>query len=316
MHAIRPSVTILLLAVALTASCQLAAQQPRPGGDHKQMSEQETIPIILDTDIGDDVDDAYCLTLAARWPAIDLVAVTCCWKGTLLRARLAKKLLDAMGLSDVPVYSSNKSVHTSPQLEWAEDYPYDPPDETAAQAIVRLVNERPGELTLVTIGPLDNIRRAVEIDPDLGTKLKKVVSMVGWLGTDAAKRPLEYNARCDPAGTRALFSLGTELIVGNFDVTSRARLTDPWMSRLQAAGKPWTDNLVELTKRWGHGVPVLYDPMALSCVQNSFCELKPMYIVVDDVGHTIPADGLPNCLMTVDANVEGFLDWLVATISQ
>ncbi len=277
---------------------------------------QDAIPIILDTDIGDDVDDAYCLTLAAKWPRADLLAVTCCWSGTLLRAKLAKKLLDAMDRSEVPVYSSNKEIHHSTQLDWVEDYPYDPPDETAAEAIVRMVNERPGEVTLVTIGPLDNIRRAVELDPDLGRKVKKVVSMVAWLGNDPENPPLEYNARCDPKGTQTLFNMGAELLVGNFDVTSRARLTDPWMSRLKAAGKPWTDNLVKLTELWGHGVPVLYDPMALSLIDNAFCELKPMRIEVDDEGHTIQVQGEPNCLMTVDANIEGFLDWLVDTISK
>ncbi|MBC7287643.1 MAG: nucleoside hydrolase [Armatimonadetes bacterium] len=274
------------------------------------------IPIILDTDIGDDVDDAYCLTLAARWADVDLVAVTCCWRGTLLRAKLAKKLLDDIGASDVPVYASNHLIHRSPQLDWAADYPYEPPSETAAEAIVRLANERPGELTLVTIGPLDNLRKAVELDPHLGKKLKRVVSMVGRVGPNPDNPELEYNARCDPTGTRTLFNLGTELIVGNFDVTSRARLTDPWMSRLKQAGKPWTDNLVKLTELWGHGVPVLYDPMALSLLTNPFCQLEPARIQVDEEGRTIPVEGEPNCLMTADANVEGFLDWLVKTISE
>ncbi|MCD6352250.1 MAG: nucleoside hydrolase, partial [Armatimonadetes bacterium] len=66
----------------------------------------QPLPIILDTDIGDDVDDAYALVLAGRWTEVDLVAVTCVWRGTLTRGHLARKLLDLMDLRDVPVYTA------------------------------------------------------------------------------------------------------------------------------------------------------------------------------------------------------------------
>ena len=274
------------------------------------------VPIIIDTDIGDDVDDAYCLVLAARWPEVELVAVTPCYLGTLLRAKLCRKLLDIAGAPHVPVFSANREVHRAPQLTWAEDVDWEPPEETAPEALVRLASERPGELTLVTIGPLTNIKHAAEIDPHFGRKYKRIIAVMGALGEDPANPPHEYNARCDPEGARALFDLGADLVVANVDVTSRARLTEPWMSRLRAVGQPWTDALVKLTELWGGQVPILFDPMGLSCVVNRFCQFQPMRLKIDDEGRTVRVDGEPNCLMAVDGDVPGFLDWYVETVSK
>lgn len=268
------------------------------------------VPIILDTDAGDDVDDAYAICLAARWPAVRLLAVTCVWGPTLSRAKLARKLLDLCGARDVPVFSADTKEGSNPQLDWAADYPYQRPDESAAEAIVRIVNENPGRITLVTIGALSNAAKALELDPNLPDKLHRLVIMGGLVGQPAP----EYNARCDPPATQRVFACGADITMVGLDVTMKARLIDPWMKRLREAGKPWTQALEKLTEVWPHDIPILHDPLALSCVSMNFCKFEPMHIEVDSEGRTQQVEGEPNARVAVDVDADGFLDWYVATV--
>ncbi len=278
----------------------------------------ERIPIVLDTDLGDDVDDAYALVLAARWEAVDLVAVTCAFGPTLARARMASKLLGVLGRGEVAVFAADDQLGENGQLNWAADHAYEAPAETAAEAIVRLAKERPGELTLVPIGPLTNVGKALDLDPELGRKLKRIVLMGGFV--DPSRRPdrstAEWNIHCDPAAARKVFRSSAELVMVGLDVTLQARLEEPWMTRLQAAGKPWTRALVELTAAWGHGVPTLHDPLALSCVAEGFCEFEPMRIEVDAEGRTLVEPGEANVMAAVGADADAFLDWYTEVVSQ
>ncbi|MGD9519997.1 MAG: nucleoside hydrolase [Armatimonadota bacterium] len=276
----------------------------------------KAIPIILDTDIGDDVDDAYALVLAAKWEAVDLVAVTCAFGPTLSRARLASKLLGILGRGEVPVYAADDREGENGQLNWAAGHTYEAPSETAPEALVRLARERPGELTLVPIGPLSNVGRALELDPELGRRFKRIVLMGGLV--DPSARPdfpqAEWNIRCDPAAARRVFQSGAELVMVGLDVTLQVRLEEPWMKRLEAADKPCTRALMELTALWGHGVPTLHDPLALSCVERQFCRMKPLRVEIADDGRTLVELGEANVMAAVEVDAEGFLDWYTATI--
>ena len=91
-----------------------SAQRCEGGGDTRAAQSDEnrwcgsgtpnmTIPLLLDTDIGDDVDDAFALLLAARPPAIELLGVTTVYGPVQERALITRKLLDTAGRSDVPV---------------------------------------------------------------------------------------------------------------------------------------------------------------------------------------------------------------------
>jgi purine nucleosidase len=278
----------------------------------------EPLPILLDTDAGDDVDDAYALVLAARWPAVKLEAVSTVFGPTLSRARLARKLLDLCGAQTVPIFPANHAEGHTPQLDWAAAYPFAPPAETAPQALVRLVNERPGELTLVTIGALSNVAQALDLDPHLGRKLKRLVVMGGWVyqGYAAGEQRPEWNIRCDVAAAQRVLACGAPLTMVGLDVTRRVRLQEPWLERLRQAGHPWTQALLELTARWGHGVPVLHDPLALSCVGAQFCRWQDLRLEIDAAGLTKPVPGPPNVSVALEVEAEAFLDWYCATVTR
>lgn len=276
------------------------------------------IPIVLDTDIGDDIDDAYALVLAAKWPKVHLEAVTTAHGPTLSRARLARKLLDICGRTDVPVYSADNSEGETPQFDWAADYPYSRPGESAAEALVRMANERPGELTLVPIGPLTNLGRALDLDPDFGRKLRRIVLMGGWVYrsyTPESTDP-EYNIRSDVPAAKKVFSCGADLVMVGLDACMETRFTAEWQEKLAASQEPWAEALLELTRRWHGQVPILYDAITLATVAEGFCRLERICIEVQDDGQTRPVEGEANCLAAVGADAQAFLEWYVRTVSQ
>jgi len=282
------------------------------------MNVGEAIPVVLDTDIGDDIDDAYALVLAAVWPKVHLEAVTTAHGPTLSRARLARKLLDICGQPHVAVYAADDREGDNPQLDWATDYPYRRPPESAAEALVRMANEQPGRLTLVPIGPLTNLGRALDLDPDFGRKLRRIVLMGGWVYRSYSPESTEpaYNIRSDVPAAKKVFSCGADLTMVGLDACMETRFTTERQEQLAASGKPWAGALVELTRRWSGQVPILYDAITLATVAENFCRLEQMRIEVQDDGQTRPVEGEPNCRAAVEADAQAFLDWYVRTVCE
>src|SRR5262249_2982362 len=120
--------------------------------------------IILDTDIGDDIDDAFALALALRSPEVEVIGTTTAWGDTTVRARLAKRLAEEAGFSSTPVMAgiATKSKTNFTQSEWAREGPETPVHPDAIEFLLRRARETPGEITLVAIGPLTNIGTAID----------------------------------------------------------------------------------------------------------------------------------------------------------
>ena len=123
------------------------------------LSAAERIKVVLDTDIGTDIDDAWALGFALAHPGFDLVGVTITDGDTAARAKVACKLLHATGRADVPV-AVGRATRVPPdrldlQFSWAQDFQAKKPiGKPAAQFIVDVAKKHPGEITLVAVGPL------------------------------------------------------------------------------------------------------------------------------------------------------------------
>src|SRR5262245_60919727 len=122
----------------------------------------ERVPVLLDTDIGTDIDDAWALAYVLAREDFDLRAVTITDGDTPARARVASKLLHAVGRSDVPV-AVGRATPVPPgridfQLQWAEDFTAARPvADSAAEVIVAKARAHPGQLVLMAVGPLQNV---------------------------------------------------------------------------------------------------------------------------------------------------------------
>jgi inosine-uridine nucleoside N-ribohydrolase len=147
------------------------------------------------------------------------------------------------------------------------------PDPTpAAQVLVDRVNERPGEITVVAIGPLTNIATAMTIDRQWSQKLKQLVVMGGAF--DVRNVLHELNAAYDPEATHIVLGSGAPLLVVPLDVTLRTSMRLDDVDLLDAAGTPLASYLGRIARPWiswlaerfGEDGCALHDPLALAAL--------------------------------------------------
>jgi inosine-uridine nucleoside N-ribohydrolase len=345
-------------ALALIAVAELSVQgQPAPGVAPKKATQQL---IILDTDIGDDIDDAFALALLLRSPEVELLGITTTFGDTELRARLVERYLSAVGRGDIPVAAGVEtpannaftqaayakhgdnalgalsdscmwqmlSVSQIPVPKYERDR-YDSCEKERHDAvgfILRNAKERPGQITLIAIGPLFNVQAAIARDPAAFRKLKRVVMMGGSVyrgydgGIAGALVPPspEWNIRCDPAGARALLASGVPVFMMPLDST-QIHLTPRELGAILSHGSPLSDQLTLLYHQWTGAeawrMPTLFDPVAASyAIRPELCPTKPMHLEVDDQGFTKPDTGEPNAQVCLKADEQGFRELLLKRI--
>jgi purine nucleosidase len=206
-------------------------------------------PILLDTDIGSDVDDALALGVALASPELRLVGVSCVARIARRRAATAARILGVAGRSDVPVFvGEDEAVLRRDRFQWREiedqGLPTGPDapivSEPAPAAIVRLAREVPG-LELVTIGPLTNLARALALDPKLPERVAGLTVMGGHvrevrIGRLVCEPGIDYNLCSDPEASVAVLGAGFETRLVTADVTLETWLTRADLARLEAAG--------------------------------------------------------------------------------
>ena len=208
----------------------------------------ERVPLLLDVDTG--IDDALALLYACASPEVDLVAVTCIGGNVDARQVAANTLavLELAGRSDVPVYLGSeaplrKPLETSTETHGPRGLGYaELPEPTrglsdghAVDRIIELARSRPGELLLVTLGPLTNLALALEREPTLPSLLGGWVLMGGAFRAGGNTTPVsEWNIHVDPdaakqafaawgAGTRPGATSVLPLAMG-LEVTEQARI--------------------------------------------------------------------------------------------
>jgi purine nucleosidase len=200
--------------------------------------------VIVDTDGG--VDDAVALWWAVTNPALDVVAVTVVWGNVDLdvAARAVLVVLEAAGRPDIPVALGERGpIDRAPELRPAtfihgenglggaahDDPAGRPVDEPAAALLRRVVGERPGEVSLVTIGPLSTVGRLVADDPGFAADVDELVVMGGSARRGGNALPAgEANVAHDPVAAQNVVTAPWRrppLLVG-LDVTYQATLSE------------------------------------------------------------------------------------------
>jgi purine nucleosidase len=311
-----------LIALFLLAGWSAQAQ-PAPRVGPKPALPQ---PVILDTDIGDDIDDAFALALLLRSPEVKLLGITTEFGDTELRARLVDRYLGAVGGTGIPVEAgiATKASNHFTQAAYARQAAKREHGDAVA-FLLRQIRAHPGQITLIDIGPLFNVQAAIARDPATFRKLKRVVMMGGsvyrgYNGVEKTTQPpsAEWNVRCDPAGLRALLASGVPVFMMPLDST-QVRLTQPELGKILSHGSPLTDQLTLLYHEWTGAdawkMPTLFDPVAAAyTIRPDLCPAKPMRIDVDEQGLTRPAPGPPNVQVCLKSNEPGFVDLLLARI--
>ncbi len=281
--------------------------------------------VILDTDIGDDIDDAFALALILRSPELHLLGIETAFADTELRARLVDRYLAAVGRKEIPVMAGVPGPQTNhfSQAAYARQEP-ERRHGSGVDFLLGQIKAHPGQITLIAIGPLTNIKAAVERDAATFKKLKRVVIMGGsvYRGYGDQHQPPspEWNIVCDPAAAKALFGAGVPVFAMPLDST-QVHLEQPDLSALLAHGSPLTDQLTLLYHQWTGDKewrsPTLYDPVAVTyAIRPELCPAKSMRLEVDAKGFTRPVDGPPNVQVCLQSDEEGFLEFLLGRIAR
>jgi len=282
--------------------------------------------VIIDTDIGDDIDDAFALALALRSPELRILGITTDFGETALRARLVDRYLAAVGRAEIPV-AVGKPTPESGFTQGA--YARQEPPRVHAEAVPFLLGQiraHPGQITLIAIGPLVNVQEAIARDPATFRKLNRVVMMGGsiYRGYDdrktGARHPPdpEWNIRCDPEGAKALLASRVPVYMMPLDST-QIHLEPPQQAEIFSHGSPLTDQLTLLYHEWSGletwRTPTLFDPVAVSyAIRPALCPTRPMRLAVDSKGYTRPVSGPPNAQVCLQSDEKGFLSFLLRRI--
>lgn len=316
---------ILVIAVALM--CGIAGRQN--AWAQASLSSSGPEKVIFDTDIGDDIDDAFALALALSTPKLRVIGVTTAWGDTDLRARLVARFLSETGHSDIPVAAGPKTHANSTftQAQWAEAWPEPAKGWPDAVDFIREAARRdPGQITLISVSPFSNVAALIDKDPAAFRQLKKVVIMggsirrgYGDLGYRPNKGPEpEYNILMDIPGAKKLFASGVPLYVMPLDST-QLKLDEVLRPILFSRGSRMTDALALLYAQWTastqNPTPTLFDAMAVaSAIDPGLCPTQPMNIVVDDKGYTRVGDGKPNANVCLESDSYRFFHFYLPAV--
>lgn len=318
----------LLTCVMLAGSARCFAQSSRP----RMLQPASKEKVIIDTDIGDDIDDAFAVALALRSPELEILGITTTFGDTEMRAKLLDRLLGEVGRADIPVAAGPatppKTAFT--QLEYAEGGHFAKPSHPAAVSfLLDQIRRNPGKITLVAIGPLVNVGAAIEKDPDTFRKLKRVVLMGGSIyrgygdtGSAPPRGPEpEWNIKNDIPSAQKLFAAGLALFVMPLDST-QLKMDAANRSFLFRQSTPMTDALNLLYHEWGKETPTLFDPMTIAyIVDPSLCPVQAMRLRVDEKGFTRPEPGSPNApnppnaQVCLDSNADAFFHFIMPRLA-
>ena len=288
----------------------------------------EKVPLLLDTDIGSDIDDAFALALALASPEVDLQGVTTVTSGAEDRAWMVCRLLSAVGRGDIPV-AWGREPQPASAIEHQMQYRLHPTvicghtswpvREPAVEFLYTRLKAQPGKLTLVAIGPLTNLARLLTEHPDCKSWIKRIVIMGGALRVGYEGKPPvepEWNLKTDIPAARVVFTAGIPLVVAPLDATALLQLEEPQRRRLFAAGTPLTAQVQTLYQLWGKPTPILCDPVAVTLAfTEKFFDMEDLHLEVDEQGFTRIGKGPVNARVATAIRGEEFLKWYVERVA-
>ncbi len=294
-------------------------------------AQTRAVPVIFDTDIGDDIDDALALALILQSPELDLRAVTTVVDDTETRSRLAWKELKLYGRPDVPVGTGApeplldaRRKERARQFEVLTDDDKQPPYRSAVPLIIETLEKSAVRMTLIPVGPLTNIALALKTQPSIKNKIERIVLMGGAFFPPRA----EYNILRDRVAAEIVFRSGIPIVAVGLDVTMKCKLEGADLDRMRKAENPATRFLVRLIELWQNGnpqqTPTLHDPLAVAAaIRGSLIETTAGEVHVETAspltyGTTVfRSTGYGATLTRVarDVRVREFLDLFTARLA-
>ena len=302
---------LALVGVAACALAAAAADAPSPPDARKEaaMANPKSgpvpgkIPVILDTDIGDDIDDTWALVMLLKSPELDLKLVVTDFGKAPYRAKVAARILEVAGRTDVPVgLGIGQAKGEGGQAAWVKDYDLakypGKVHEDGVQALVDTIMKSPERITLICIGPVQTARAALEREPRIAQKAR-FVGMHGSVrkGYDGKKDPeAEWNVKADPTACRAILSAPWDVTITPLDTCGLVRLRGEKYAAVRDSKDPVAVALIENYRVWCGKDPqradkassTLFDTVAAYLAfTDELLKIESLGIRVTDNGMTV-----------------------------
>jgi purine nucleosidase len=298
------------------------------------------VPLVLDTDIGTDVDDALALALALRHPVIDLRAVTTVSADTRARGQIAARLLVIAGHPEVEVAAGVVGFEERAWMghEGRGLPPGDALPLSDRDAVALLLDESrsPSPPVVATVGMQSNVAAAVDRDATYPERVPRLAVMGGVFAPvrpfgAIELPPFDHNLIVDSAASVRSLNAGFDVLYVPFDVTVNTILTRGQLDRLRRGDElcqalaalvdVWSEVLHEMS---GGALPdeivaMLHDPLTVAClVERSFVttETLPVTVAMHDGGARTFIDPIGGREAEVVRSVDApaFADWWLETV--
>lgn len=294
--------------------------------------------IIIDTDLGDDIDDAFALAMGIGM-GMDIEGITTVFRNANNRAKLVQKFLFCdYGIDYIPIVSgisqpSHRIVdENSPQFKIIGNKKGEPRFEfkenntDASEFIIKELKENP-DMEIACIGPLMNIAKAIRICPDVfyGRKMY----MMGGCYSQAFP---EWNIQMDPYAASVVFGAGIDIFAIGLDVTLKLLLDSKEMQKLVKT----TKNHVVLSQMYqiwqdnARTMPILHDALCIAAIADkSIVAYRPCHVEIETKGEYTsgvtavtdsPFPGVihdnPNCNVAISVDRMRFMELFWKSMGQ
>jgi len=207
------------------------------------------IPVILDTDIGLDIDDTWALGFLLKCPELDVKLITTSSENTKLKAKIVAKFLDIVERTDIPIGIGPPENQKKGWLyPWIKDYEISRYPgmihEDGIEALCSTIMNSPEPITLISIGPLGTVAGALRVNPNISEK-SRFVGMhgsinSGYIGSNSPSR--EYNVKKNIKACREVFQAPWEKTITPLDTCGNIVLSGKLLERIMNC-----DNLIVKT---------------------------------------------------------------------
>jgi inosine-uridine nucleoside N-ribohydrolase len=270
----------------------------------------QPLPVILDTDIGDDIDDTWALTMLLKSPQFDVKLITTTCGKAEYRAKLIAKLLTIAGRTDIPIgLGAGGHEGTGGLAEWVKEYQLRDYSghihNGGAKALVETVNtlaQKKSAVTIIAIGPLQTLEAALKRDPGIAPKAD-FVGMHGSVRKGYANNPkpcVEYNMSYVPGAQKVFSAPWRSIAITPLDTCGLVRLTGPAFSDLKSSNEPLLKALMENYRLWA-------EKKSMTDLKESSVLFDTVAVYLADPGQTplLELESLPiavthNGMMTID----------------
>jgi inosine-uridine nucleoside N-ribohydrolase len=289
------------------------------------------MPVVLDTDLGDDIDDTWALAMLLGCPELDLKLIVTAAHDTPAKTRLVAKILERMGRTDIPIGTGIKTGDRKlNQAKWLGDYSLDgykgTVHEDGVQAMIDCIKSSKTLVTLIVIGPQSNIKEALRRDPSIAQNAR-VVTMAGsvHIGYDGKEgRSPEWNVVCDIEAARAVFAAPWDITMASLDTCGILQLKRDRYRAVQESKGARAVTVIENYDQWANrkhyaedSSSILFDTLAVYLAfDQACCEMETVKLSIDDKGNTVPDEnGRPVHCALKWKDMDGFEQVVVRAVT-